>query len=91
MSVCRYLATIREKQRSPDQVSPDNVCYASGTEYWEYGLVDPVLQKRICFSDGHPKCPRYIKAIAAQTPLPSGAAPGTQPPRARPWWKFWGS
>lgn len=91
MSTCLYLATIREKQRSPAQASQDNVCYASGTAYWEYGLVDPVLQKRICFTGGYAKCPRYIKAAAKQTPFPSGGAPGTEPLPARPWWKFWGS
>lgn len=90
---CPYLASYTDKLTTPRQPNQGNVCYASGTAYWEYGIVDPVIQGQICFSQrGHLNCPRYKKALQRQTPYPDGSVPQEKGQRRggdRAWWQFW--
>jgi len=89
---CPYLAAYQDKLATPRAPSQDNVCYAGGTAYWEYGVVDPVIQRQLCFAQRrHRGCPRYNKALERKTPYPDGSVPEATRSRRgdRPWWQFW--
>ena len=89
---CPYLASYVDKLAAPSRPSPDNVCFAAGTSYWPYGVVDPLLQRKICFGQrSHRNCPRYKKALERGTPYPDGTEPGAaRRDGERRWWQFWG-
>ena len=89
---CPYLASYRQRSASPNGPADDNVCFAAGTQYWDYAPVSPTIQEKLCFKARSHVCHRFQKAQSEDHPYPDGARP-SQSARgvaAKPWWKVWG-